>query len=142
MVDGHHQMVLLFFNISLIIITQDSHHQHRHLQNHHRHIAESFSRSSSCMIVNGGLQVSAKLCHSNTPVGQVSLNGIIIICSSFDCIIIIIATTIVINILIMVLLVISRHQMAKFSPSTINGIIIPVNIVIMIDDHHLHNQHD
>ena len=80
----------------------------------------------------GDLQVSAKLCHSNTPVGQVSLNGIIIICGSFDCIIIIIATTIVINILIMVLLVISTHQMAKFSPSTINGIIIPVNIVIMV----------
>ena len=79
----------------------------------------------------GDLQVSAKLCHSNTPVGQVSLNGIIIIRSSFDCIIII-ATTIVINILIMVLLVISTHQMAKFSPSTINGIIIPVNIVIMV----------
>ena len=78
-----------------------------------------------------GLQVSAKLCHSNTPVGQVSLNGIIIIRSSFDCIIII-TTTIVINILIMVLLVISTHQMAKFSPSTINGIIIPVNIVIMV----------
>ena len=25
----------------------------------------------------GGLQVSTKLCHSNTPVGQVSLNGIL-----------------------------------------------------------------
>ena len=79
----------------------------------------------------GDLQVSAKLCHSNTPVGQVSLNGIIIIRSSFDCIINI-TTTIVINILIMILLVISTHQMAKFSPSTINGIIIPVNIVIMV----------